>query len=307
MARRLERRTRSWWRDERFAPSGTAMTDQSAEGRAAAALQINYPSREVFLEDFDRELAHGRAAVQVDRPLPRGERVELRVSFPGLRAPLRLRGAGERRRRARRRGAPAQARAGEAVGGLGQGLQQVAADPRRRSGAGGAGAARAAGRGQPPRRPADPRGAGGLRPPQRAARGLCHLPGGERQGGARPPGQLALRPAARPMSTCRSSTERTSFARSARTPGTRGCPSSLSAPAARTPESARWPAAPIASSTSRCASTNCSAPCATLWSATRAGTRPAEQEPPARGSAVSSARVAARRIRSRRSPPGWRQ
>ncbi len=62
------------------------------EATASAARQVNYSSREAFLEDYDRELSQGRAAVEVEQPLPPDERVELRVSFPGLRAPLRLRG-----------------------------------------------------------------------------------------------------------------------------------------------------------------------------------------------------------------------
>lgn len=62
------------------------------EATGSAALQVSYSSREAFLEDYDGELSQGRAAVEVEQPLPLEERVELRVSFPGLRAPLRLRG-----------------------------------------------------------------------------------------------------------------------------------------------------------------------------------------------------------------------
>ena len=68
------------------------MTEHAGDSRATAALQITYASRDAFLEDYDRELCHGRAAVQVEKPLPRDEKVELRASFPGLRASLRLRG-----------------------------------------------------------------------------------------------------------------------------------------------------------------------------------------------------------------------
>jgi CheY-like chemotaxis protein len=68
------------------------MSEHVSDIQSQAALQIDYPSREAFLEEYDREFVDGRAAVEVEKPLACQERVELWVTFPGLRAALRLRG-----------------------------------------------------------------------------------------------------------------------------------------------------------------------------------------------------------------------
>lgn len=55
-------------------------------------LIVDYEDADDFLADFDENLANGRAWIETDRPLAEGTMVQLRMSFPGLLAPLALDG-----------------------------------------------------------------------------------------------------------------------------------------------------------------------------------------------------------------------